>query len=788
MKFLNTRLKKIIFWTLAIVTGLVALVVIFISPLTKWAIEKYDVQYTGREITLDLAYVNPFSGKVYFKNLVIREAGSDSVFFSTAGLSVNFEMWKMLSKTYEISEATLNEPVIKVIQDKKEFNFNDIIDKFSSKDSVPRPKTGREPVHFNFLNAKIKNGTFYYVERSMSINYFIRDVNIETGGKRWDVDTMGFRYSFVSGIGQGGDMSGRFDIHLGNMDFKLTSLIHRFDLSVLEQYVKDIANYAKVRGTLDADLEAKGNFKNSQNLVARGPLAINDFHFGKSVQEDYFSFRKAAVSIIELSPSNKRYFFDSISVVNPYFKYERYDHLDNLQDMFGEKGEAVKESQQVKGKTNILFEIGNYVQQLAKNFFRSDYKVKRLAVYSADIRYNDFTLNEKFAAAVSPLTLIADSIERGDKWVDLNLHTGLKPYGNFALNLSINPRDSSDFILDYKLRNVSMAMFNPYLVTFTSFPVDRGIIEFTGQARVNNGVIDCNNHLVIIDPRVNNRQKRNGSRWLPLRVFMFLVRERGNVIDYEVPIRGDLRDPKFKIRDIVFDVLRNVFVKPVTVPYAVKVRNVENEIEKSLSLKWVMRGAGMNPPQEKFIKKIAGFLAEHPDETISVIPELYAAREKEYILFFEAKKKYYLQMNKLKAAELKEKDSISIERLSIRDSAFIFYLDKKTDKKLHTLQQKCLHLVGEEAVSSRLKLLNKQRREFFLSFFKEGGSEKRVKLLALKDTVPYNGFSQYRIRFKNEMPEEVSEAYSDINELDSNSPRNRFKDARAKHKQMLDRK
>jgi hypothetical protein len=785
MKLLNTRPKKILFWIFISIIAFVALVILFISPLTKWAIEKYDVKYSGREITLDLAYVNPFTGGIYLKNIRIYEARSDSLFFSAASLSADFEMLKLFSKTYEISEITLTRPVIKIIQNKKKFNFDDIVETLSSKDTLPDPRPEKkEPVHFNFFNARIKDGTFYYVEQSVPVNYYIKEVTIETNGKRWDTDTMGFHYFFVSGVG-GGNLQGTFDMNMASLDFKLTSAIRQFQLSALEQYVNDISRSSKVRGILEASLEAQGNFKSSQNLVARGPLSISDFHFGKTIQEDYFSFKKVSVDIVQLSPSNKKYIFDSVVVQQPYFKYERYDHLDNLQDMFGEKGEEVKESKSVKGKTNILFQIGEYVQALAKNFFKSDYKLKRLAIYDADLRYNDYTLNEKFAAAVSPLTVIADSIERSDKWVNLHLRTGLRPYGTFALNLSINPKDSSDFNLDYHLRKVSLAMFNPYFVTFTSFPVDRGIVEFNGKASVNNGVIDCNNHLVVVDPRVNNRQKRNGSNWLPLRVFMFLARERGNVIDYEIPIKGDLRDPKFRIKDAILDVLRNIFIKPITVPYGVKVRQVENEIEKSITLKWVMRKAELNPPQEKFIRRVAEFLEENPDQVIRLRPEQYTEREKEYILFFEAKKSYYLAINKIGSPGLSDRDSANIEQLDIRDPSFTTYLNEKAGKDWPTLQEKCSRVVGAKLVERKLKQLNKQRRDLFLSFF-EVGAAKRVRWLAVKDTVPFNGFSQYRIHFQEELPRKVEEAYEKMNELDSNSPRRRFKAVRDRNRRQLD--
>jgi hypothetical protein len=77
-----------------LITGIAVLAVIiaiiaFISPITKYLIEKYDKKFTGREISIDWAYVNPFTGYIHFSNLKINEFEKDTVFFSAKDLSVN---------------------------------------------------------------------------------------------------------------------------------------------------------------------------------------------------------------------------------------------------------------------------------------------------------------------------------------------------------------------------------------------------------------------------------------------------------------------------------------------------------------------------------------------------------------------------------------------------------------------------------------------------------------------------------------------------------------------------
>jgi uncharacterized protein involved in outer membrane biogenesis len=84
-------------------------IILFISPIAKYLIEKYDEKYTGRQITLDRAYVNPFTGYISLTNLKIYELKSDSIFFSANGVSASFALYKLFSKTYEISSITLEQ-------------------------------------------------------------------------------------------------------------------------------------------------------------------------------------------------------------------------------------------------------------------------------------------------------------------------------------------------------------------------------------------------------------------------------------------------------------------------------------------------------------------------------------------------------------------------------------------------------------------------------------------------------------------------------------------------------
>jgi hypothetical protein len=791
MKLVNTGLKKTILIVVSVIVIAVAVIIILISPIARYLAIRYGEKYTGRQIKMGLVYVNPFTGYVHISNLKIYESKNlpgykkgDSIFFSANGVSANLALLKLFSKTIEISEATLDHPNGIIIQTKAELNFTDLIKLFTPKIPSTKPAT----FHFNILDIKIEEGIFRYREDVIPINYFIKEVKLESPGKRWNSDTIAVKFSFLSGPGSG-SAKGNFTINFKTMEYRLSAFIQKYDLNIIEQYLKELANYGTFRANVDADITAKGNFTNQEDLTARGMVAVNDFHFGRNPEDDFVAFDKLILQINELSPKNHRYLFDSLSLMHPYIKYERYDYLDNLQRMFGENGKNITTAYADPTRFNLIFKIADYIQMLVKNFLQSYYKINRLAVYKADFKYNDFAISEKFSVAANPLFLFADSIDKNNKRLNVSLKSGIYPYGNLSVTMSINPQNTSDFDLNYHLQRLPMSIFNPYIITYTSYNLDRGTLEFNGTWNVRDAVIQSVNHLVVIDPRVTKRLRNKDARWIPMPLILAFIRERGNVIDYEIPITGNLKNPKFHLHEVLMDLLENIFVKPATTAYRLQVKNMETEIEKSLTLKWDFRQKSLLIPQEKFVKEMVDFLKKNKDASIAIYPMQYTDKEKEHILFFEAKKKYFLLSKDKDARFLSEDDTDKVNKMSVKDSLFVRYLNKQIGgNMLFTIQEKCYKYIGQAIVDAKFNQMNKDREDGFLSFFRNSSIENRIKFYPGETTIPYNGFSFYKITYKGEFPQAIIKAYQKMNELNEEAPRKKFNSDRKKVKADLNDK
>jgi hypothetical protein len=454
--------------------------------------------------------------------------------------------------------------------------------------------------------------------------------------------------------------------------------------------------------------------------------------------------------------------------------------------MFGKNGSNVKEVKDDPTKFNLVIEIARYFNDMAKNFFESRYKINHLAVYKANLLFNDYSESEKFSANLNPLNIIADSINNTHTREKISFKSGITPYGNVAADISINIKDFSDFDILYNFQKLPASLFNPYLITYTSFPLNRGTIDLNGKWAVKNGAIQSTNHIIIVDPQLAWRLRNKNIKWLPMRLVMALTRNYGNVIDYEVPITGNLKSPKFHMKEVILDVLQNIFVKPVTTPYRMEVKATETEIEKSLTVKWEMRSSWLSDKQERFMQQMVIFLLENPKASITVCPQNYAVKEKEYILFFEAKKKYYLMMNKQNNSSFSHVDSEKVAKMSAKDSLFVRYLNKLIkDPTIFTMQDKCIGYVGSAIVNSKFNQLIKERVNAFMLCFKEKKVEKQIKIAPAQDVIPYDGFSFYKIEYKGAFPNDLIKANWKMNELNDEDPRNKFEKERKKNKNAL---
>jgi hypothetical protein len=117
--------------------------------------------------------------------------------------------------------------------------------------------------------------------------------------------------------------------------------------------------------------------------------------------------------------------------------------------------------------------------------------------------------------------------------------------------------------------------------------------------------------------------------------------------------------------------------------------------------------------------------------------------------------------------------------MSVKDSLFVHYLNKHLTRPLiFSIQEKCTMIIDSSFVSEKFNQLNRARKDAFIFYLKEKKVDKQINISGGKNVIPYDGFSFYKIEYKGEFPESLIKAYEQMNDLNNEAPRKKFKQDR----------
>jgi len=137
--------------------------------------------------------------------------------------------------------------------------------------------------------------------------------------------------------------------------------------------------------------------------------------------------------------------------------------------------------------------------------------------------------------------------------------------GKLNAELGINPQDPLNMTLDVGITDFILSDLNIYSRYYLGSSIVRGDMYYRSKTNIRGGQLSSENNLVIENVEVGDRE--GGLHDLPLKFAVFLLKDREGVIDLDIPVRGDLKDPKVSVGKIVWNTLKNLIVRTVAAPY-----------------------------------------------------------------------------------------------------------------------------------------------------------------------------------------------------------------------------
>jgi len=195
-----------------------------------------------------------------------------------------------------------------------------------------------------------------------------------------------------------------------------------------------------------------------------------------------------------------------------------------------------------------------------------DILLNRLIVNNGFMDFSDQTMREEFKYELSEITIDMDTFSLEDDWVNVNASMKLNKRGTLEAKVGVNPLDPFQRIeLNYVLTDFQLPDINIYSKYYAGFPILFGDMYYVNKTSIVNKKLESSNELIIRN--VEMGRKTGGLYDVPIKLALFILKDINGDINLDIPVRGDLSDPKVRIGAIVWDTFKSFMFKIVASPF-----------------------------------------------------------------------------------------------------------------------------------------------------------------------------------------------------------------------------
>jgi len=137
----HPRTRKIAIWFVSIFVAFGVLLGLVAPPLIRGKIASQLSDKLHRQVSIEQIRINPYAMTLTIRGFLMKERQSEIPAVSFAELFVNLEMQSLFRLAPVIKELQLVKPYVNLIRnDDLKYNFQDLIDEFTSGPPGPTPK------------------------------------------------------------------------------------------------------------------------------------------------------------------------------------------------------------------------------------------------------------------------------------------------------------------------------------------------------------------------------------------------------------------------------------------------------------------------------------------------------------------------------------------------------------------------------------------------------------------------------------------------------------------------
>lgn len=748
---------------LIVLAVLIALVIAALKIAPSFAkdyVVEHSEELIGRKMKIAAIDFNPLTFTVSVDDFAIFEQDGATPFVAFEKFRINVNPTRLISKDISVSEIYLKGLYTQVVQDGDRFNFSDILDKFAAADTASvdsaavadRSKSDStvavadsaandsakslnlDPVELtggfsvSVENIVLEKGNIIYQDRKVGSKFHLQDFSVEIpavyfNGKDTDI---GVNLKFADG----GDLSVKVLFNMQSQDFNVAVGLKQFALACGKPYLKDFINYKDFSGFLDVNLNVAGNVNDVLSSNVNGTVGLNDIVLTET-SDKTIGVNSVQVGIQKANLNEMDFVVDSVVVDGAFAHLDLFKggktNIDVLLNPKGniEADSAATASDSALAAATVTAAPVDSSKAAADSIAAAEttkeavpakplkFVLNKLQVKNTSVSANDFTIKKPFSYKVSGISVNGSNINLNTPCA-VTVGANFPEGGTLSVKYKGSLSDLSTMDAYISVKNLALKHFSPYSYHFTGYPIISGTMAFASDNKINKFNLDSKNTIDIYNIDVGDKDPDSDPEFtVPMKVGLYILKDKDDKIQFDVPVQGNMQDPEFSYIKIVWKTVMNLLIKVALSPLKI-VGNVASSGAGAIGLdlgsndEIIIDPLNNDMESEQYAKasKMVSAVAKDPKLKMNFVQSFNMKKTVDAYKTRKLKTEFYkATQGKTTLNELDEKAIIAIEDKDEAYAAYAAENGSKLDRK--TLEKELLDLAAKRN-ANLLKTLQQQ--------------------------------------------------------------------------------
>ncbi len=569
-----------------VLISLVALIVLIFAALKlapgfiKDYVVAHSEEFIGRKMAIEDVSLNPFTFTVNVDKFALLEPDGTTPFVAFEKFRINVDPLKIVTRTAAVSEIYMKGLYVHVTQNGDRFNFSDILDFLAKADSASPDTVAADtaasdtgmvnaaeianglPVNISVKNIVFENGNIIYEDTKIGSKIHIKDFGVAIpavylSNKQTDV---GVSLKFADG----GDLNVKVSVNAATNDFNVNVGLKDFALACGKPYLNDFIAYKDFSGSVSTDISVAGNLGDVLSSNVSGIVSVDNVVLtetsGKTI-----GVKHVGVGIGKANLNENKFIIDSVIVDGAYAHLDMYKdgktNIDVLLAPLNKKSAAPADSSAPDTTAKEEAKPEPAKKMVAK--------VGKLYVHNTKVSANDQTLTKPFNYTVSGITVNGSNINF-DTPCTVNVTAAFPEGGSVSVKYKGALSDIGTMDAYISVKNLALKHFSNYSLHYTGYPISAGTMAFASENKIQDFNLESKNTIDIYNIDVGDKDDSVDPEFMvPMKVGLYILKDKNDKIQFDVPVKGNMKDPEFSVLKIIWKTVMNLIIKVAVSPLKV---------------------------------------------------------------------------------------------------------------------------------------------------------------------------------------------------------------------------